>query len=238
MLINLVLKKEYIMFDIIFMSYEEPNAQEHWEAVKQKYPWARRVHGVKGLVNAHVECAKLCRTDMYYHIEADNELTEEFDPSFKPSKYDRDTVHVWRAKNSVNDLVYGYSGIKLFPKKNVLALDPTKVVDFTTSVSDKFKAVQIVGSTVHYDTDPYNTWKASFRECAKLSARIIDRQKDAETDERLNTWCSVGKGAYGDYSIAGALDGTQYGKFANQDDMVKVNDWDWLKDRYEQATNR
>ena len=238
MLINLVLKKEYIMFDIIFMSYEEPNAQEHWEAVKQKYPWARRVHGVKGLVNAHVECAKLCRTDMYYHIEADNELTEEFDPSFKPSKYDRDTVHVWRAKNSVNDLVYGYSGIKLFPKKNVLALDPTKVVDFTTSVSDKFKAVQIVGSTVHYDTDPYNTWKAAFRECAKLSARIIDRQKDAETDERLNTWCSVGKGAYGDYSIAGALDGTQYGKFANQDDMVKVNDWDWLKDRYEQATNR
>jgi hypothetical protein len=226
------------MFDIIFMSYEEPNAQEHWEAVKQKYPWARRVHGVKGLVNAHVECAKLCRTDMYYHIEADNELTEEFDPSFKPSKYDRDTVHVWRAKNSVNDLVYGYSGIKLFPKKNVLALDPTKVVDFTTSVSDKFKAVQIVGSTVHYDTDPYNTWKASFRECAKLSARIIDRQKDAETDERLNTWCSVGKGAYGDYSIAGALDGTQYGKFANKDDMVKVNDWDWLKDRYEQATNR
>jgi hypothetical protein len=238
MLINLVLKKEYIMFDIIFMSYEEPNAEEHWEAVKQKYPWARRVHGVKGLVNAHVECAKLCRTDMYYHIEADNELTEEFDPSFKPSKYDRDTVHVWRAKNSVNDLVYGYSGIKLFPKKNVLALDPTKVVDFTTSVSDKFKAVQIVGSTVHYDTDPYNTWKASFRECAKLSARIIDRQKDAETDERLNTWCSVGKGAYGDYSIAGALDGTQYGKFANKDDMVKVNDWDWLKDRYEQATNR
>ena len=38
------------MFDIIFMSYEEPNAEEHWEAVKQKYPWARRVHGVKGLV--------------------------------------------------------------------------------------------------------------------------------------------------------------------------------------------
>jgi hypothetical protein len=175
---------------------------------------------------------------MYYHIEADNELTERFNPSFKPNKYNRDTVHVWRAKNSVNDLVYGYSGIKLFPKKNVLALDPTKVVDFTTSVSDKFKAVQIVGSTVHYDTDPYNTWKASFRECAKLSARIIDRQKDAETDERLNTWCSVGKGAYGDYSIAGALDGTQYGKFANKDDMVKVNDWDWLKDRYEQATNR
>lgn len=224
------------MFDIIFMSYEEPNAEEHWQAVKDKYPWTQRVHGVKGLVNAHRECAKLSRTEMYYHIEADNELTEEFNPSFKPSKYDRDTVHVWRARNSVNNLVYGYSGIKLFPKKNVLALDPNQVVDFTTSVSDKFKAVQIVGSTVYYDTDPYNTWKAAFRECAKLSARIIDRQKDKETSERLNTWCTVGVGDYGDYSIAGAIDGCDYGKYSTADDMVKINDWEWLRNRFDDTT--
>lgn len=224
------------MFDIIFMSYEEPNAEEHWHAVKEKYPWAQRVHGVKGLVNAHVECAKLARTEMYYHIEADNELTQDFNPSFKPSKYDRDVVHVWRAKNSVNDLVYGYSGIKLFPKQNVLALDPEKVVDFTTSVSDKFKAVQIVGSTVHYDTDPYNTWKAAFRECAKLSAKIIDRQKDAETDERLKTWCTVGNGAYGDYSIAGAMDGMYFGRDASPDDLQNINNWEWLKERFDGQT--
>ena len=225
------------MFDIIFMSYEEPNAEEHCHSIKNKYPWTQRVHGVKGLVNAHRECAKLSRTEMYYHIEADNELTEQFNPSFKPTKYNRDTVHVWRARNSVNNLVYGYSGIKLFPKKNVLALDPKKVVDFTTSVSDKFKAVQIVGSTVHYDTDPYNTWKAAFRECAKLSARIIDRQKDKETSERLNTWCTVGEGDYGDYSIAGAIDGCEYGKYATKEDMIKVNDWEWLRNRFNETTN-
>ena len=213
------------MFDIIFMSYEEPNADENWEAVKNKYPWAQRVHGVKGLVNAHIECARLARTEMYYHIEADNVLTDKFIPSFKPNKYDRDTVHIWRAENSVHGLIYGHSGIKLFPRKNVLALDPERVVDFTTSVSDKFRAVQIVGSTVHYDTDPYNTWKAVFRECAKLSARIIDRQRDAETQARLETWCSVGRGPYGDYSIDGALDGTEFGKYATAEDMKLINDW-------------
>jgi hypothetical protein len=224
------------MYDIIFMSYQEPNAEEHWQAVKDKYPWAQRVHGVKGLVNAHVECAKLARTEMYFHIEADNELTDKFNPAFKPSRYDRDVVHVWRAKNSVNDLVYGYSGIKLFPKKNVLALDPAKVVDFTTSVSDKFMPVQIVGSTVHYDTDPYNTWKAAFRECAKLSGKTIARQKDAETEERLQTWCTVGKGDYGDYSIAGALDGMYFGRDATPEQLQLVNDWDWLRERFDANT--
>jgi hypothetical protein len=225
------------MFDIIFMSYEEPNAEENWLAVKEKYPWARRVHGVKGLINAHRACAELSRTEMYFHIEADNVLTDAFDPAYKPDKFNRDTVHVWRAKNSVNDLIYGYSGIKLLPKKNVLALDPATVVDFTTSISDKFKAVQIVGSTVHYDTDPYNTWKAAFRECAKLSARIINRQKDYETQARLETWTSVGNGPYGDYSIAGALAGMYFGRDAHPEDLQLINDWEWLRERFDSATS-
>ena len=37
------------MFDIIFMSYQEPNADENWQRLVDKFPWARRVHGVKGL---------------------------------------------------------------------------------------------------------------------------------------------------------------------------------------------
>ena len=93
-----------------------------------------------------------------YVIEGDNEIVEEFDPSFKPDKYSRDAVYVWRAKNGVNDLVYGYSGIKLFPTERVLAVDPETVVDFTMSISTKFVAYQKLGSIVRYDTDPFNTW--------------------------------------------------------------------------------
>ncbi len=28
-----------------------------------------------------------------------------------------DCLHVWRAKNPINDLIYGVGGVKLFPKK-------------------------------------------------------------------------------------------------------------------------
>ena len=217
------------MYDIIFMSYEEPNADKHWDIVKKKFPWARRSHGVLGLFKKNGE--------MYYVIEGDNLITEEFDPSFKPDKYSKDAVYVWRAPNGVNDLVYGYSGIKLFPTEKVLAVDPDNVVDFTTAISTKFVPYQVVGSTVHYDTDPFNTWKAAFRECVKLSSKVIPGQKDAETDARLNTWCTVGKGDFGDYSIAGALAGTEYGKYAHTGDYRNINNWQWLRERFEQEAH-
>ena len=70
--------------------------------------------------------------------------------------------------------------------------------------------------------------------CAKVSNPAAQINK--ETSERLNTWCTVGVGDYGDYSISGAIDGCDYGKYATQDDMVKVNDWEWLRNRFDEAT--
>jgi hypothetical protein len=222
------------MFDIIFMSYQEPNADENWDKLVNKYKWAQRVHGVKGLVNAHIECAKVSRTSMYYHVEADNIVDDKFNFTFRPSKWDRDTVHVWRAKNRVNDLVYGYSGIKLFPTQKVLDLQGKKVTDFTTSVSDKFKPVQVVASEVAYDTDPFNTWKAAFRECVKLQSGIIDRQKQKETSERLDVWCSVGNGNMGAYSIEGARAGKDYAvkNKDNKEALSLINDFEWLQEQF------
>ena len=51
---------------------------------------------------------------MYYHVEADNIVDENFNFTFRQQVGQR-YCPVWRAKNRVNDLVYGYSGIKLFP---------------------------------------------------------------------------------------------------------------------------
>ena len=87
------------MFDIIFMSYQEPNADKHWKLLVDKFPWARRVHGIKGLVNAHIECAKVSRTSMYWHVEGDTLVNEDFDFTYRPDKWNRDVVHVWRSYN-------------------------------------------------------------------------------------------------------------------------------------------
>jgi len=37
------------MYDIIFISYNEPNADKNWLALKSRFPMAKRVHGIKGI---------------------------------------------------------------------------------------------------------------------------------------------------------------------------------------------
>ena len=40
-------------------------------------------------------------------------IVDEFD--FKYTTKEKDMVHVYRCMNPINDLVYGYGGVKLFP---------------------------------------------------------------------------------------------------------------------------
>jgi hypothetical protein len=91
-----------------------------------------------------------------------------------------------------------------------------------------------------FNTNPYDTWKSAFRECTKLSSSVIHRSKQDETDERLEIWCTVNNDAkFGEYSIAGAIAGREYGT-ANADDdeaLGKINDYEWLHTKFEEDTN-
>ena len=137
----------------------------------------------------------------------------------------------------INDLVYGYGGVKLFPTQALRDAKDWRI-DFTTSVANKegqkgaFKAMPKISNTTAFNTDPFNTFKSAFRECTKLASKVIDKQKDAETEQRLNIWCSVGEDrGFGEYAIAGAIAGREYGE-ANRNDMEalsKINDFGWLE---------
>jgi len=182
---------QHRLYDIVFISYNEPNADENYEALQQRFPHAKRVHGVKGIHQAHIAAAKLCDTEMFWVVDGDAVVNKDFDFSHVVNRYELSTVHVWRSQNPVNDLVYGYGGIKLLPTKLTINMDTTKP-DMTTSISERFKAVQEVSNITVFNTDPFNTWKGAFRECAKLASKVIDRQKEDETNARLETWTTVG----------------------------------------------
>ena len=200
------------MYDIVFISYQEPNADENFAALKERFPTAKRVHGVKGIHQAHIAGAKLCFTKMFWIVDGDAQILDDFDFSYKVDKWDLDVVHVWRCKNPINDLIYGYGGIKLFPRQATIDMDLSKP-DMTTSISNKFKAVQELANITAFNTGEFETWKSAFRECCKLSSKVIDRQKDKETEDRLDIWCTVGADRlYGEYAIAGAKLGREYGE--------------------------
>jgi hypothetical protein len=223
------------MYDITFISYEESNADENWKNLKDRFPLAKRIHGIKGIHQAHIAAAKQCYTDMFWIVDGDAQIVPSFNFQFKvDNPYHLKTVHVWRSKNPVNGLIYGYGGVKLFPRQLTINMDLSKP-DMTTSISDSFKKIEELSNITCFNTDPFSAWKAGFRECAKLASKVIDRQKDDETVERLKIWTTVGKDAtFGNYVIDGALNGELWGKY-NRDDKSKlffINDFNWLKEKF------
>jgi hypothetical protein len=220
--------------DVVFISYDEENADANWKKVLNIVPYAQRVHGVKGIFEAHKEAARLAQTDMFWVVDGDAEILPNWNFNFQPNIFNRDCVHVWKSSNPINGLVYGYGGVKLFPKKLVDSATSWKV-DMTTSLGNKLKVIDTVSNITAFNTSPFATWRSAFRECAKLSAGIISNQDDAETAERLDIWKTVGSDKkFGNYAIAGALAGAEYGKknFGSPDKLKLINDRDWLLDAF------
>jgi hypothetical protein len=226
------------MYDIVFISYNEPTADDNFKALQQRFPRAKRVHGVKGIHQAHIAAAKLCDTDMFWIVDGDAVIVDEFNFDYQVPKWNHDHVFVWRAKNPINDMVYGYGGVKLFPTRLTIDMDVTKP-DMTTSISSKFNAIKEVSNITSFNTGEFETWKGAFRECTKLSSKVIDRQKNEETDNRLQIWTTIGKNRpYGEYAIRGARAGAAYGAAnqGNTEALKKINDFDWLQEQFD-ATN-
>jgi len=222
-------------YDIVFISYNEPNADKHYEQLLKRYPRAKRVDGVKGIHQAHIEAAKLCTTTMFWVIDGDAELLDEFELNYQVPKWQKDNVFVWRSRNPINNLEYGYGGVKLFPVKETLAMDVTKT-DMTTSISTKFNAMPEVSNITNFATTEFNTWRSAFRECCKLSSKTIRGQVDNETDARLKTWTTVGHDRpFGKYALAGAAAGMEFG-LSSGADLRLINDFEWLYEQFQQNT--
>jgi hypothetical protein len=228
-----------IPYDVVMLSYQEKEADANYAKLLERVPNAKRVHGVKGIFNAHQRASEIADTKMFYVIDADAILLDDFKFEYFPTVWDEDTVHVWKSKNPINGLVYGFGGLKLFPTQLLRDAKEWRV-DFTTSISDKFKAMPGTANYTAFNTNPYDTWKSAFRECTKLSSSVIHRSKQDETDERLEIWCTINNDAkFGEYSIAGANAGRKYGTENADDDeaLSKINDYDWLHQKFEENTN-
>ena len=224
-------------FDIIFLSNDEEYADDNYDELLSLYPKAKRVNGVKGFAEAHKKAAELATTEMFYVVDADAIIEPTFKFEYYPNQFDRNTTHVWRSKNPVNDLVYGYGGVKLFPRQAVLDYVINEDdIDFTTSVTKKFKALPIVSNTTKIDYDYYTAFRSAFRECAKLTAAVIAGNKAAENQKRLDAWHKP-KGCeheIADWVRIGAECGVAHGNAYKDDpkELRKINDDKFIMSRF------
>ena len=223
--------------DVIFISYNEPEAEKNWRRVLSKFPLAKRVNGVDGIINAHKAAATLSTTDMFYVVDGDAYLEDNWTFNFQPSIFDRDCVYVWTSINPINGLAYGYGGVKLIPRELMLSLDSNQL-DMTTNISKKFKSMEQVSNTTAFNTDKFTTWRSAFRECVKLATK----ENSPAAEHRLAIWCSAGKDKqYGEWAIKGAISGRNFGIENKNDEetLQLINNYDWLYARFksEQLTN-
>ena len=209
--------------DIVFISYDEPNADKNFEILKNKFCNAKRLHGVNGMVTALKEAAKLSKTDYFYAVFAKTKIHENFNFTFHPDYLKEACHYLFHGRNMSNGLEYGTLGVTMYNCRLVIEAE-TWDVDFTTSFP--VEVVPILSAYGHFATDPLRAWRTAFRECTKLQSKCIKNQIDIETDYRLKVWTSYAEGDNSDWVLKGAKDGVDYANSGKN--IMLINDWNWL----------
>jgi hypothetical protein len=226
-------------YDVFFICYDENNAEKNLRYVREKRPDVKIVQGVKGIFNAHLEAAQQSNTEFFWVVDADATVIDAFDFEYNVSEWDFDVVHIWKSYNPINRLEYGHGGVKLIPRHLILMADEDTAVDITTSIGAKIKVLDEISNINNFATNPFNTWRAAFRECAKLSSKIIANQVNDESDQRLFDWLTIGGDRpFGEYSLSGASAGEWYGKTHkdNKNLLAMINNYEWLEEQFQVHT--
>lgn len=220
----------YKPYDIVFLSYNEEGATSAYKRLTARFP-ATWVKDVTGIFEAHKEAARSVNSKMFWVVDADADITNTFNFEYVPDVYDQEVVHVWASSNPVTGQEYGYGGVKLFNREQVLNATSWGL-DFTTGLSTRFKAMPEVSCVTRFNTDAYSTWRSAFRECVKLALK-----DDAESIERLEGWLNpVADADFAVEAKQGAEEGRAYA-LANRNDveaLARINDYEWLRNRYNQ----
>ena len=234
--------------DIFYISYDEPNCEEHWADLLNKVPWAKRVHGVKGFDAAHKAAAEQSETDRFITVDGDNIVMDDFFEQVLdvPDK-DHDgndiseSIFSWNAKNLLNGLVYGNGGLKCWPKEYALQMNTHEATDDAEGMEFcwKLNYIQLndTFSEVHQTASPFQAFRAGFREGVKMSLDQGKRVSSAEFIDkiwygnynRLQTWCNIGSDVEnGLWAIYGARLGCHKAVLTNWENN-QIADYEWFK---------
>lgn len=238
--------------DCIFLTYDEPKKEEFWVTIQNMVPWAKRVDGVLGSDAAHKAAADASDTERFILIDGDNIPDETFfNQQMVLDDNNRDCVFRWRARNTINGLMYGNGGLSSWTKDFVYNMRTHENTDGTDETlvefcfHPRYWAMADCYSTTYPNGSPFQAWRAGFREGVKMcldrgtkpsvvefESRVVSRNFD-----NLCIWQTVGADTEnGQWAIYGARLGTQYTMLTDWDytevqDFTKLKDiWDKHKD--------
>jgi len=225
-----------IEFDVIFISYDEPNADLHYADICTKVPWAKRVHGVKGSDNAHKAAADLSETEWFIGVDADNVVNSKFFDVDLDMSNEKIKVYSWLGRNRLNGLLYGNGGLKIWNKQFVYNMKSHEASDTDRAQvdfcwEDGYVQFKKCFSDTVITGSPFQAWRAGFREGVKMT--LLDGVKVPSQEiqqriwwhniHRLRMWSTVGAHEEnGLYAVYGARLGTW---------LANCTDWNYIEVR-------
>jgi len=222
--VNFDLEYDVKPMDIVFISYDEPSAEQRYQKLKAKFPRAKWCKGVQGQTLAYITAASMSETDYFFAVFPKNELADEFDFSFQPDRMKNPCHYIFDCYIPVIDCRYGWGGVILYNKD--LVLKTTKPnLDFT--MSQAHTSVPMLSAISNCNETPLLAYRSAYREVIKL----LQMKPTVESRYRLKKWCTLGQGKNAEWIQKGALDGKKYYE-ENKDNYGKLMysyDYEWIK---------
>ena len=218
-------------FPIYFFSYEETNADENYQKLKDRNLDVIRMHDTKGIgmVHAYKQAAAICEAPYFWAVFAKSQVHPDFNFDFEPDRLAESKCYAFDSYIPINGLPYGGYGIKLYPTNIVRNINDWGV-DFSCSMP--FEHVKILSTIAEFNQTPYMTWRSAFRECAKLSAGVMKMNKKSEDKMRLDAWCSIAEGKNSEWCLKGANQGKEFGLGKAESELMCLYDENWLKAKF------
>lgn len=235
--------------DCIYLTYDEPKAEEFWAIISAQVPWAKHVHGVKGSDAAHKAAAESSDTDRFVLIDGDNLPDWNFfNQVLRIDGENQNAVFRWRARNFINGLSYGNGGMSCWTKDFVMNMQTHENSDGEDENNVEFCfdpmywAMHDTWSTTYPNGSAKHAWRAGFREGVKMCLDRGAKPTLAEFEERVHNqnmnhlvvWQTVGADVeHGDWAIYGARLGTHLTMIEGWD-HTQVQDFEALENLWNQ----
>lgn len=241
---------------VVFLSYDEPNADENFQFLLENHPNEEkvyRVHGVKGFDAAHKEAARVANSPRFFTVDADCKIDRSiWTKSVELTPDIAEATLSWSSRNFVNGLVYGNGGVKLWYTKHVLnmrsheAADPEdgrNNVDFCWD-PENYKQMNNTYGVVHNNSTPKQAFRAGFREGVKMGLdqgnkvpiKDFKHKMYPANFARWLIWMSVGRDVEnGAWVIYGARLAA-WKLYVENFDHTVIADYDWFNQFWDQQT--
>ena len=205
---------------IVFISYNEPQANDNFAWLNEHHFNVQRVDGIKGSDAAHKAAARLIDEEYFATVDADCKVVPWFAHVPSQTKLEPRINISFPSINSLNGLCYGNGSTKVWHTPSMLS---TPTHESATNDKDRFEfcwafnyvAEKQPAGVVHFLSEQ-QAWRAGYREGAKLLMHegkfkgvYFLKQNCWSNFCRLLTWYTVGwDHEYGLNAINGAVTGS------------------------------